>query len=64
MKGILEFNLPEENTEFRAASKATDLAIALFDINEVFFNDGLTEQQKLNQIKEIVNRFALEEILE
>ena len=63
MKGILEFNLPEENTEFRAASKATDLAIALFDINEVFF-DGSTEQQKLNQIKEIVNRFALEEILE
>lgn len=37
MKGILEFNLPEEREEFQMASNAVKYSIAIHDIgNEVF----------------------------
>ena len=32
MKAILEFNLPEENVEFRVASKAGDMASFIFEL--------------------------------
>jgi len=34
MKSIIEFELPEDKSEFEAASKAIDLAIFLFDIEQ------------------------------
>ena len=37
MKSTLEFNLPEENEEFKLALKGTSMSIALSDIaNEIF----------------------------
>ena len=32
MKAILEFNLPEDNVEFRAASKAMDMVGFIFEL--------------------------------
>ena len=32
MKAILEFNLPEDNIEFRAASKAMDMVGFIFEL--------------------------------
>ena len=36
MKAILEFNLPEEDHEFKMAVAASDYQICLYDINQMF----------------------------
>jgi hypothetical protein len=36
MKAILEFDLPEERSEFELATKASDLSLVLYDMNNVF----------------------------
>jgi hypothetical protein len=50
MKAILEFNLPEDNLEFKRCNKSLDMALALFDISQLRFN--LEMENKLN-IKEM-----------
>lgn len=34
MKAILEFNLPEDKTEYLAATKSIEWALTVFEINE------------------------------
>lgn len=36
MKAILEFNLPEEESEFKMAATASDYSICLYEINQMF----------------------------
>lgn len=33
-KVIIEFNLPEENEEFKTATKATDMSLVLWDFSQ------------------------------
>lgn len=59
MKAILEFELPEENTEFSMCTYASDLAVLISDIDnhcrsEMRYNDKLTEES-YNELENIRN---------
>jgi hypothetical protein len=65
MKAILEFNLPEDQTEFNIASNATAYQAALHEIMEKIFRrarkygqlDGMTlNVEELDTIKDIEDR--------
>ena len=46
MKAILEFELPDDKTEFDAASKAMDWAILAWDIDQFIRNKIKYEQDR------------------
>ena len=48
MKAILEFNLPEDKTEFETASKAMDWAIVAWDIDQYIRNRLKYQTEKLD----------------
>ena len=55
MKAILEFNLPEDQEEFRRAAKASDLCHVLYEIKEYLFRLSDSEQTTLNEPEAILN---------
>ena len=69
MKAILEFNLPEDNTEYLATVKALDMANFIFElvynakkglINQL--NDSITSQFEQDGIEIVFER--IQELLE
>ena len=48
MKAILEFNLPDDKTEFDTASKAMDWAILAWDIEQYIRNRLKYQTEKLD----------------
>jgi len=47
MKAVLEFNLPDDKTEFDAASKAMDWAILAWDMEQFIRNRLKYQTEKL-----------------
>jgi len=45
MKAELIFDLPEENIDLLRAAKAVDLALALWETNQLFYNHGKFDGQ-------------------
>lgn len=65
MKAILEFNLPEDNTEYLATVKATDMANFIFElvyntrkglINQL--NDSITSQYEQDGIEIVFEKIC------
>jgi len=53
MKAILKYNLPEEEKEFNRAARATDMALALVDIEQYFRNvEKYETKESIEQIRE------------
>ena len=63
MKAILEFNLPEDNEEFEAATKAMDWAILAWDIDQFIRNKIKYEQDREGVLQLVRNElnFQMEE---
>jgi hypothetical protein len=64
MKAILEFDLPEDRSEFEIANKANDLHSALTDLYNEMRNclkhtDGPIEREKIEYWKAIINGVLL-----
>lgn len=59
MKGILEFNLPEEQEEFDLANKASSLRSALIDVGNLVFRParkyGYSDQEIQKLVEELDN---------
>jgi len=71
MKGILEFDLPTDVVAFKRASKATDTALALWDIIQYLRGvDKYEQKDDIAQIRENVqtildtHNVSMDEILE
>jgi hypothetical protein len=50
MKAVLEFNLPEDDFEYRTCNQASDMWSSLIELkdyfrNELKYNDKLTEEE-------------------
>ena len=63
MKAILEFNLPEDNEEFEAATKAMDWSILAWDIDQFIRNKIKYEQDREGVLQLVRNElnFQMEE---
>ena len=63
MKAILEFNLPEDNEEFEAATKAMDWSILAWDIDQFIRNKIKYEQDREEVLQLVRNElnFQMEE---
>lgn len=63
MKAILEFDLPEDDYDFRAAAKATKLRVAMSNFKEWLFqrqDEGYWDKSGEKECKEIWNNFIEE----
>lgn len=58
MKAILEFNLPEENTEYLTAVKSVDMANFIF---ELVYN---TKKGLINQLNDSITSEFKQEVIE
>jgi hypothetical protein len=65
MKATLEFILPEEENEFKLATKGSDFFCALWDISQEVRNHdkyGASAKDCITRIREIVYNAGLDEI--
>lgn len=58
MKATLEFNLPEDDHEFRVASSAQELASALWDVEQLLRSAVKYGRDPLATIQECRSRIA------
>ena len=56
MKGILEFNLPQEQEEFDAAAGAGKLSAALFDVRQQVFRPARKHGYSRADIQQLVEK--------
>lgn len=56
MKGIIEFNLPEEQEEFDTAVKAADLKAALWEIAQQVFRPARKHGYSDGRIQELLEK--------
>jgi hypothetical protein len=56
MKGILEFNLPEEQDEFDQAASAGKLSAALFDTRQQVFRPARKHGYSRDDIQQLVEK--------
>lgn len=61
MKAILEFNLPEEQSEFDLATKAGNMHAALWDIAQEVFRPARKHGYSDSVIQELVNRSDIQD---
>ena len=59
MRAILEFDLPDDNTDFENAIKGKDYYCALFDIKNrircvLKYNEEITVEQLCEQLQELI----------
>jgi hypothetical protein len=59
VKGILEFNLPEEQEEFDAAAGAGKLSAALFDVRQQVFRPARKHGYSRADIQQLVEKLDL-----
>lgn len=67
-EGILKFNLPEEEHEFKTATQARQLYCALWEVDSqlralVKYDEGINgyAEQKIQEIRENIPYYLLEE---
>jgi hypothetical protein len=63
MKGILEFNLPEETDEFETAVMAQNIRSAIFDIQQMVFRPARKHGYADSKLQKMVEEKDGEELI-